>query len=266
MFPIYRIPLAIAISWSVYRSIFFKFDDNMSDNTTCRNDLLDQYHKNKWSYITTYNDVELYSKKVRYSNMIAFKGITTISKHIKELLPPFFDTSTTLKWVDFLTHIQEYPLKSPNNYNKEVESLIHILPRHERRIKWDIVHQSLSLPYPLKRRDLVMTREIVFDLKNKVMRALYASVDDNRFPLKDGVVRAETPFTSWKFTSINKNGECKTIIELETLSDAKLPIPSFLVNYLQKYWPSKALNKFKAVCAAYQSTGGTDFDRLVDRW
>ena len=58
MFPIYRIPLVIAISWSVYRSMFSKVDDDVSDNN-CRNDLLNQYHQNTWSYITTYKDVEL---------------------------------------------------------------------------------------------------------------------------------------------------------------------------------------------------------------
>ena len=98
------------------------------------------------------------------------------------------------------------------------------------------IYQELHFPWPLSNRDLVMERNVIVHDKDKTLTSTYRSIEDDRFPEKDSVIRALTPYTMWKFTSLTgEHGEHGgTRIELETLTDSKGGIPIWLINYMQK--------------------------------
>ena len=58
-----------------------------------------------------------------------------------------------------------------------------------------------------------------------------------------GVIRAFNPLTRWIFRSA-EDGSGYTDISVESTVDSRGSIPSFVINYFQRRWPSKALGDF----------------------
>jgi hypothetical protein len=113
----------------------------------------------------------------------------------------------------------------------------------------NVMHQVCSLPPPLAKREFVMGRRVEFDSTSRSMQAYYASVDDARFPGQRQAVRAETSHTQWTFTSSrDADGRPCTTMVLESTVDTKLPIPGFILNYMQRFFPAKSLNAFRKIC------------------
>lgn len=237
-----------------------------------------------WKFLGEIDGVRTYQRFVPGTNMLAFRGEMDVDMPMSLLIGPFYDLRVTKKWVDMLDFITEHDLaddhpevlalKSSWGGNKELS------------FGRNIMHQVCSLPPPLAKREFVMSRSVKFDTKRRRMDAFYESVEDDRFPHQDGIVRGETPHTLWTFQSIpnphmqssatstfpsselDENPPQKrhfwekkqtppsssaqspkwTRMSLESEVDTKLPIPGFILNFMQRYWPSKSLNAFKKIC------------------
>jgi hypothetical protein len=230
-----------------------------------------------WIFLGEIGGVRTYQRQMPNSSLLAFKGVMTMEDlKIGEMIGPFFSLDVTVRWVDMLEFIREYPTLEDAALESKASAQAEIGYQGEETEERDggffswgrgrssvdsqsnrkrvpafgsnVMHQVCSLPWPLAKREFVMSRRVVFDEQAKTMHAYYASVEDPRFPHMNGVVRADTPKTLWVFQSHLVDGKQVTTMSLESEVDTKLPIPAAILNYMQRYWPSKSLNAFKKIC------------------
>jgi len=159
----------------------------------------------------------------------------------------------------------------------------------------DILHQVFLLPWPLKQRDIILQRRFCFNENDKSVTVVYKSIVDDRIPLSNSMVRAESPHTLWRFqdssmmtdefkmiladaqgrstksgtkrcaynkhfSTSDSNRRC-TVIEIECLIDSKSFVPSWFLNYIQAQWPSKSLTRYENILKKKSN----NFD-LISHW
>ncbi len=153
----------------------------------------------------------------------------------------------------------------------------------------NIVHQFYNFPFPIQNRDFVMKRTFSWNEIEKSLHGDYFSMEDPRIPLNPEVVRGHSAFTWWDFKVVannnnNDNGSIDskkdagedlvevsinglidqhqkkkknssfTRIEVATVVDLRGSIPAWLVNQLQKRWPSMTINKLTSLAALHDTT------------
>jgi hypothetical protein len=67
----------------------------------------------------------------------------------------------------------------------------------------------LNLPWPIAARDILLERRFKFDLALKQVTASYRSISDSRYPEVEGIIRAMSPHTMWRFTVVAQEEEEK---------------------------------------------------------
>ena len=159
----------------------------------------------------------------------------------------------------------------------------------------DVLYQVFLLPWPLKQRDIILQRRFCFNEYEKSVTVAYKSVEDDRIPLSNSMVRAESPHTLWRFqdssmmteefrtiladaqgrsskrgtkrcaynrhfSTSDPNRRC-TVIEIECLIDSKSFVPTWFLNYIQAQWPSKSLSRYENILKKKSS----NFE-LISHW
>lgn len=189
-----------------------------------------------WKFIGSSAGVDTYVKEVPNSNVLAMRGVADVSLHISSLLGPFTNVSAASEWIYLLTKMEEHKTEKSGKRNTP-------------NMGSHIIYQHYDFPFPAADRDFVMHRSYQYMDSRKTAIFFYESVADGRFPPQSdrGTVRGETPFTKWIFESLppaaikDKKNTPKTRVQVESLVDNKGSLPSFLVNHLQKSWPSKSI-------------------------
>ncbi len=108
----------------------------------------------------------------------------------------------------------------------------------------EIVHQSYSLPWPLKPRELLMR------CTNEVSRATHsvsarcASVHTDRVPITSSAVRMEIIESLWKFESL-PNERTRITVELAISETFAVGVPSFIIDYVQKHSLKESMRNFE---------------------
>lgn len=194
------------------------FSKNSFDN---REGIVDSAN-NDWEYVGNHMNVDTYRKKMEKSKLMAFRGISVIPLHISELMGPFCNTSLSPQWIDMLKESKEFTVS-----NKE----------HQ------IIYQLYDLPWPVTDRDFVLYRKYEYNNRKNYVTVSHHSVEDPRIPINPKIIRAESPFTKWMFEYDKKTK--KTTVTIETFVDNKGTLPSWLVNTLQKSWPSKTISALR---------------------
>lgn len=171
-----------------------------------------------WENIGTFDGVKVWRKQVPGSELFAFKGEITTNLHIGKIMTTFLDRDQRKFWVDRF---------------KEQKMIEKASPMDE--LYW--IH--FELPFPMTDRDYVLKATGQVDTANKVFTARIKSVTDGRKPADDCCVRAEAKGTYYKFEALP--GE-KTKLTVEVHTDPKGSLPDWLINLIQKKWPSKTLS------------------------
>ena len=183
------------------------------------NNQLDDIAQLVWSYSHTVNGITTYRSQTA-EGYTCFRGVALADVHISRIMGTFSDASLAPRWITMLKTMVE---------------------NRSRDMGPDIVYQLYNLPWPVQDRDLVLQRSWVFDAKSKHIEVLYTSTRDQNHPEINGVIRAYTPHTQWKFTQNIKNN-MQTIIELESVLDSKGVLPVFLTNFIQSSCPHKIIS------------------------
>lgn len=171
-----------------------------------------------WESLGTYDDVAVSRKEVAGIGVFAFKGVTTADIHIGKILSVFLDRSQRRHWVD--RYEAHTTLKA--GVNSEVY--------------W--IH--FGLPFPVSDRDYVLQSKGVADEEARVFTVRISSVDDPAKPEDDCCVRALAYGTYYRFEAIPNTEKTRITVEVHTNPMGLLP--DWLVNLLQKKWPSKTLS------------------------
>jgi hypothetical protein len=166
--------------------------------------------------------VHVWSAEEPGSGVMSFKGEIVAPVHIQKLVAVFADSSQRKHWVDRFADFRT--IEKPSALSE---------------IYWI----KFKLPAMISNRDYVLRADGEVDAGNHVFTAKIKSVPDKRKGEDDCCVRATVNRTFYRFTALKAvNGQPRTKLEVEVNTDPKGLLPNWLVNLIQKEWPSKTLN------------------------
>jgi hypothetical protein len=169
-----------------------------------------------WVVIDQKDGVTTSQKTVEGSSMLAFRGEAEVAVHASRLLGLLVDTSKGASWVDLL--IESAPLQTG-----ATES---------------VIYNRYDLSWPISDRDYVMRRVVQVDAASRSVTTTYNSVEHAQKPPADCCVRALAHRTYWRFTALPGG---RTRVEVEVHTDPKGMLPAWLVNMIQRDWPSNSI-------------------------
>ena len=193
--------------------------------------LADDASFDNWVAIGVEKGVEQFMFKKSDSAAITVKGRKLLPFHISQIMGSFNNASIAHLWVDKLSSMREYDYirgecsVSPSSSDGSFKD-------------FGVVHQVYGLPWPVKDRDFVLFRKFNYNEKLRTIVVDYESVNDTRLPVCDRFVRAHSNYSRWYFEA--KEGG-STLVEVETMIDMKGSLPVFLINILQRSWPSNTI-------------------------
>ncbi len=172
-----------------------------------------------WESIGTYDGVKVWRKTVPGSELFAFKGEIVTNLHIGKIMTTFLDREQRKFWVDRFA--DQKMIEKPNPLSE---------------LYW--IH--FGLPFPISDRDYVLKADGQVDNAAHVFTARIKSVVDPRKGADDCCVRAEAKNTYYRFEALPGSEKTKLTVEVHT--DPKGSLPDWLINLIQKKWPSKTLS------------------------
>ncbi|MFU8803399.1 MAG: START domain-containing protein [Bradymonadaceae bacterium] len=171
----------------------------------------------KWEPTGTSDGVRLSKMEVEGSSIVAFRGEVVADVNIAKLIAVFIDSNERRHWVDrYAGH--------------------KTLERSETR---EVYWIKFALPFPATDRDYVLQTDVAVDEDTKVFTARIKSVVDRRKGEDGCCVRAEVRNTFYRFQALPDG---RTSMSVEVHTDPKGRIPTWLVNRIQRDWPSKTLS------------------------
>jgi hypothetical protein len=173
-----------------------------------------------WEQVNKEDGVTVYSKSVKGSDLVAFKGETIIEQPLEKILAVLMDNDRRTEWVARLAKSEVLEEVSTFEY---------------------VIYQHFSLPLILSDRDYVYRGKATRDEDGLVTLAM-TSCKHSESPKTVGV-RANLINSSYR---LSPEGDDKTRVEVEIHTDPKGMLPTWLVNMIQKSWPSKTLNGIRA--------------------
>ncbi len=195
-----------------------------------------------WEVISTNDGFTTERKSVEGSDILAFRGETIVDTPISKILTIFLDASRRGEWVDRYNNSKELTIK--NDFE---------------RTYWI----RFGLPFPISDRDYVLNAKAEVDEARRVVTANIKSVQHGKKPVDDCCVRAQAMGTYYRFEAIP--GTNKTKLEVEVHTDPKGMLPSWLVNLIQKKWPSKTLLSLAKVASDASVEPHPDFIHWNDK-
>lgn len=171
----------------------------------------------KWESVGLQEGVQVSRMQVEGSGAMAFRGEVVADVDIARIVAVFVEPKERPHWVDrYHSH-------------KTVE-------RGERH---EIYRIRFGLSFPVTDRDYVLDSRVEVDEPKRVFVTRIKSITDARAPVDDCCVRAQTHNTFYRFEALPGG---KTRMQVEVHTDPKGLLPKWLVNRIQKGWPSKTLN------------------------
>ena len=183
---------------------------------------LPQAFADQWEDVGVTDGVKVSRMQVSGSNMFAFRGELVADVHISQLMAVFIDSNERPNWVD--------------RYHSH--RTIERVERPESNEMWELYMIRFSLPPGISDRDYIIRTDLEVDPGRKVVTARLRSVVDRRAPEDSCCVRAYTE-TFYEFTAIPGQNRTRMIVEVHT--DPKGRLPAWLVNRIQRDWPSDTL-------------------------
>ncbi len=185
----------------------------------------------KWEKIKERKGVEVFSGDVSGSNIVAFRGVSTIDAPLEKVISVIYDVSRIKEWMSDLQSSKVIEQKS--KFQK-------------------IEYNRTSAPWPLSDRDFIYSVDFKVDKENKSAEIMIENATHQDAPEVPGVIRGELLSSRYYLKSLENNS--KTHIEVEILADPKGSIPKWVVNIFQSGWPSNTIFGIKKIAteAKYQ--------------
>lgn len=173
----------------------------------------------EWESVGDIDGVKVWKKEVEGSSLMAFRGVVTANVEIGQIMAVFSDPARRKDWV----------AKYADDKNLEVgpgfqEYWIHF-----------------NTPFPVSDRDYVLRSDGVSDTEKRIFTCNIKSVNRKDAPKNDCCVRANLHGTYYRFEAL-PGPTPRTRLTVEVHTDPKGMLPNWLVNMIQKKWPSETLN------------------------
>ena len=174
-------------------------------------------HAKGWESLGNIKGVKVSRKTVEGSNLFAFRGEVDSETPIDQIIHTFADPKQRKHWVD--------------RYHKH--TTFKKTPLEE--VYW--IH--FKLPPLISDRDYILKSVATVETDKNRVSIEINSLEHPKDP-KDGCcVRAQVKKTYYQFEALSKT---KTRLIVEVHTDPKGLLPGWVVNLIQKSWPSKTLN------------------------
>ncbi|MDP6932077.1 MAG: START domain-containing protein, partial [Myxococcota bacterium] len=167
--------------------------------------------------------VEVGRKTMPDSPLFAFRGEADLDVHIGVLAEVLWRDGLGVEWVDLMILSERVELLDDTN---------------------KIVHQGYGLPWPISDRDYVMLESATFDETTKTFTLQFKSTEHASMPEQEDFIRAQAYRTFWHLQANDTPGS--THVEVEVYTDPKGLLPSWLINLIQKDWPSTTITNLDA--------------------
>lgn len=171
----------------------------------------------EWEDMGVTDGVSVSRMSVEGTSVLAFRGEVVADVHIGRIMQVFLDPDQRQHWVD--------------RYEAH-ETL-------ERTDTTELYWIRFDLPFPVSDRDYLLRARAEIDEDAGVFIARIRSVVDRRKPEQRCCVRAETE-TFYRFEAVPGREQTRLIVEVHT--DPQGLIPNWLVNRIQRDWPSTTLS------------------------
>lgn len=170
-----------------------------------------------WIYVTKKDDITVYTKDSKNSDIRALKALGTVDAPIEKVITILRDVKSAKTWVPNLIE---------RKYVKEMSDTELI------------VYEVSDVPWPITDRDMILHHKISLSKDQTSIILYFKSVDMDEIPPNDDYVRAQFHFG--KITFIPE-GE-KTHIEMIMLVDPMGSIPKWAVNIMQVSLPHNLIS------------------------
>lgn len=177
-----------------------------------------QASERQWESLGDTDGVEVSRADVEGTKLYAFKGDTVMEAPPGAVLYALLDNQHRIEWVARL--VENRVLVQSNEFDY-------------------VIYQAFDLPTPFSDRDYVYRGQATEDPETGVVTLAMQSVEHPDAPETVGV-RAELVDSRYRLTPID-GGE-RTRVEVEIVTDPRGMMPAWLVNLIQRSWPSDTLN------------------------
>lgn len=169
-----------------------------------------------WEKINEEDGVEVFSREIPGSDLVAFKGTTVMNEPLQKVLFVLLTNEHREEWVNRLYISTVLERRSPFDY---------------------VVYQAFELPVIMSNRDYVYRGRATRSSHNDSVILSISSIERADAPETIGV-RANLINSRYVLTPIDNN---TTRVEVEIHTDPKGWLPTWLINMIQKSWPLKTL-------------------------
>ena len=170
-----------------------------------------------WESLGVIDGVKVWKRTVPDSDLFAFKGEVVADVHIGKLLTVFRSSERRKDWVaKYADH--ETIKKGP---------------------AFEEYWIRFSLPFPVTDRDYVLRSDAHEEPDRRTYHCRVESIVRDAMKEKDCCVRARVEGTKYRFEAL-PGGKTRLMVEVQT--DPRGMLPDWLVNMIQKKWPSDTLN------------------------
>ena len=178
-----------------------------------------QVSENQWKQISDEDGVQAYREKNPVGDIVGFRGETIIPTTLQKVAAVLSDFSNRKEWVDALVEDRIVDQKS-------------VLERIE--------YNHSKVPWPFQDRDFLYSVAIKVNKSPAMMLINMKSIEDQREPPHDGIVRGEI-IHSFYYMKQLPGATPSTKLVIEMAVNPKGAIPAWLVNATQKSWPHNTM-------------------------
>jgi hypothetical protein len=197
-------------------------------------------HADEWEDLGETDGVRVSRMEVTGSSMLAFRGEMVADLHISRLMAIFLDPDDRASWV--------------GRYHSH--GTLERVERPDDNEMWERYWIRFDLPRGISDRDYVLRTDLEVDRDDKVVVARIRSVVDRRWPEQECCVRAATE-SYYRFTAVPGQNRTRIIVEIHT--DPKGRLPAWLVNRIQRSWPSSTLSSLVSRAGESDVTPRSEF-------
>lgn len=193
-----------------------------------------------WNKVYSKDGLDFYSKKIENSKLLAFKAVGVLDVNMGEMMAALRTVNTQMKW-------------DKNTVKKEtVEDISDIEA---------ITYSESRIPWPFNNRDMVLHNKLFLDKEEKIFYVHTHSVEDQRYPKRKGLVRAQINFSRFRTKPLSLD---KTFVDFEVHVDPKGNIPAWIVNIVQKSFPYDFLTGLANFCRKTKLKPNAGVQAMID--
>jgi len=173
-----------------------------------------------WELIAEDEGVKAWRMEIEGSDVVAFRGETTMNAPIAKVASVLDDTSRKTEWVH--NAIEAKNVKQISEWER-------------------IEYNRTKSPVPLfvNDRDFLFHAKVTLRLSEKQIVIDLKSVEDGAMPERDDAVRGHLLNSRYILSSLEN--DTKTRVQVEIHADPRGSLPKWMVNLFQKAWPSRTL-------------------------